>query len=184
MLNATMGHSGTQSAAEAFCTVNAHCLENIVRLSDDMDVLASHDIVDDRGIKLWAKGKPVSRALQEKMLKRRLQKPLEISLDVGDGVSLESIVDDCFTLMKEVPALELLGGSSSAKATLKNARSIQLPAPLKLLLISARERMYLPPNSVNASMSMRHSVAGAFLSRVGARPSVLENRYIRPPQLS
>ena len=66
MLNATMGHSGTQSAAEAFCTVNAHCLENIVRLSDDMEVLASHDIVDDRGIKLWAKGKPVSRALQEK----------------------------------------------------------------------------------------------------------------------
>ena len=139
MLNATMCHSGTQSAAEAFCTVNAHCLENIVRLSDDMEVLASHDIVDERGIKLWAKGKPVSRALQEKMLKRRLQQPLEISLDVGDGVSLESIVDDCFTLMKEVPALELLGGSSSAKATLKNARSIQLPAPLKLLLTSARE---------------------------------------------
>ena len=139
MLNATMGHSATQSAEQAFCTVNAHCLENIVRLSDDMEVLASHDIVDDRGIKLWAKGKPVSRALQEKMLKRRLQKPLEVSLDVGDGVSLESIVNDCFALMKDVPALDLLGGSSGARATLKNTRSIQLPAPLKLLLTSARE---------------------------------------------
>ena len=139
MLNATAGHPTTQSAGQAFCTVNAHCLENIVRLSDDMEVLASHDIVDDRGIKLWAKGKPVSRALQEKMLKRRLQQPLEVSLDVGDGVSLESIINDCAALMKEVPALDLLGSSSGAKAALRGVRNIPLPTPLKLLLTSARE---------------------------------------------
>ena len=30
------------------------------------------------------------------MLKRRLQKPLEVSLDVSDGVCLESIITDCF----------------------------------------------------------------------------------------
>ncbi len=123
---------------QAFCTVNAHCLENIVRLSDDMEVLASSDILDDRGVKLWAKGKPVSRALQEKMLLRRLQKPLEVSLDVEGGVSIESIVSDCFALMKENPALAVLGDSSGAKAALRNVRSTQLPSPLKLLLTSVR----------------------------------------------
>ena len=139
MSNATIGNPVTHNAAPAFCTVNAHCLENIVRLSDDMEVLASSDIVDDCGIKLWAKGKPVSRALQEKMLKRRLRQPLEVSLDVGDGVCLESIVSDCFGLMKETPALDLLGGSSGAKGALRSVCNVPLPGPLKLLLTSTRE---------------------------------------------
>ena len=139
MLNATGENQISTANTQAFCTVNAHCLENIVRLSDDMEVLASSDILDDRGVKLWAKGKPVSRALQEKMLLRRLQKPLEVSLDVEGGASIESIVSDCFSLMKENPALDLLGDSSGAKAALRNIRSTPLPGPLKLLLTSARE---------------------------------------------
>lgn len=139
MSNATIGNPVAHNAAQAFCTVNAHCLENIVRLSDDMEVLASSDIVDDCGIKLWAKGKPVSRALQEKMLKRRLQKPLEVSLDVSDGVCLESIITDCFGLMKEIPALDLLCASSGAKGALRSVRNVPLPGPLRLLLTSARE---------------------------------------------
>ena len=139
MSNATIGNPVAHNAAQAFCTVNAHCLENIVRLSDDMEVLASSDIVDDCGIKLWAKGKPVSRALQEKMLKRRLQKPLEVSLDVSDGVCLDSIITDCFGLMKEIPALDLLCASSGAKGALRSVRNVPLPGPLRLLLTSARE---------------------------------------------
>ena len=147
---------------QAFCTVNAHCLENIVRLSDDMEVLASSDILDDRGVKLWAKGKPVSRALQEKMLLRRLQKPLEVSLDIDGGASIESIVNDCFALMKENPALDLLGDSSGAKAALRNVRSTPLPAPLKLLLTSTREHKKRSYDISMASMivcsGLAHSV--------------------------
>jgi hypothetical protein len=77
MLKATGGGEVVGSTEQAFCAVNPHCLENIVRLSDDMEVIASSDILDDRGVKLWAKGAPVSRALQEKMLLRRLKKPLK-----------------------------------------------------------------------------------------------------------
>lgn len=73
------------------------------------------------------------------MLKRRLRQPLEVSLDVGDGVCLESIVSDCFGLMKETLALDLLGGSSGAKGALRSVRNVPLPGPLKLLLTSARE---------------------------------------------
>ncbi len=124
---------------DSFCAVNEYCLESIVRLSDDMEVMASSDIYDDRGIKLWAKGKPVSRSLQEKMLLRRLQKPLEVSLDVERGATMESIVGDCFEIMKNKPALDALGSVPGAKGMLRGVRSMQLPAPLKLLLTSARE---------------------------------------------
>lgn len=130
---------GAGAAGQAFCAVNPHCLENIVRLSDQMEVIASSDILDERGTKLWAKGAPVSRALQEKMLLRRLKKPLEVSLDVEGGTTLESIVADCFTLMKDNAALDRMGGASGARSVLRSVRNAPLPAPLKLLLTSARE---------------------------------------------
>lgn len=131
--------SGGGSASQTFCAVNPHCLENIVRLSDEMDVIASSDILDDRGVKLWAKGAPVSRALQERMLLRRLQKPLEVSLDVEGGASMESIVGDCFELMKQSPALERVCLASGARSILRGVRGTPLPGPLKLLLTSSRE---------------------------------------------
>ena len=161
MLNAANGKHIAMGSTQTFCTVNKHCLENIVRLSDDMEVLASSDILDDRGVKLWAKGKPVSRALQEKMLLRRLQKPLEVSLDVEGGASIESIVSDCFALMKENPALDLLGGSSGAKAALRNVRSTQLPAPLKLLLTSARAHKKRSYDNSLASMIICSGLANS-----------------------
>ena len=130
---------GTGKAGQAFCAVNPHCLENIVRLSDQMEIVASSDILDDRGTKLWAKGAPVSRALQEKMLLRRLKKPLEVSLDVEGGATLDSIVTDCFALMKETPALDRMCSTSGARSALRSVRNAPLPSPLKLLLTSARE---------------------------------------------
>jgi len=141
---------GAGDTSPAFCAVNPHCLENIVRLSDDMDVIASSDILDDRGVKLWAKGAPVSRALQEKMLLRRLQKPLEASLDVEGGASMDSIVGDCFELMKQTPALDRVCAASGAKGILRNLRSTTLPGPLKLLLTSTREHK---KHSYNVSLA-------------------------------
>lgn len=123
----------------AFCAVNPHCLESIVRLSDHLEVRASSDIFDEKGTKLWAKGAPVSPALHEKMLKRRLRQPLETSLDVERGASMENIVDDCFALMQEKPVLDVLGGIKGAKGMLRSTRNIKIPGPLKLLLTSARE---------------------------------------------
>ena len=124
---------------ERFCAVNQHCLENIVRLSDEMEVTASNDIYDDRGVKLWAKGAPVSRSLQERMLKRRLRQPLECSLDIESGASMENVIADCFELMKANPALSVLGNSRVAQGLLRDTRSMKIPSPLKLLLTSARE---------------------------------------------
>jgi len=162
MSNTVSGVEVVGNAKDSFCAVNPHCLESIVRLSDGMEVVASSDIYDDRGIKLWAKGSPVSRSLQEKMLRRRLQKPLETSLDVENGASLESVVGDCFELMKENHALEVIGGMSGAKGMLRGVRNTPLPGPLKLLLTSAREHKKKNYNSSLAEMiicaGLAHSV--------------------------
>ena len=128
-----------ETSSGNFCAVNPHCLGSIVRLSDEMDIRASTDIVDVRGIKLWAKGAPVSRELHEKILSRRLRRPLETSLDVAPGASMEAILSDCFELMERSPSLGALGGIKGARSVLRGVRGIQLPAPLKLLLTSARE---------------------------------------------
>lgn len=155
----TAAGAAAEAVSKAFCSVNPHCLENIVRLSDEMEVIASSDILDDRGTKLWAKGAPVSRALQEKMLLRRLQKPLEVSLDVEGGATLESIVSDCVALMNEHPALALIGAASGAKGALRSVRSTPLPAPLKLLLTSAREHKKQSYNVSLASMIVSSGLA-------------------------
>ena len=159
MPSATSGIGVAGDTKQAFCAVNPHCLESIVRLSDDMEVLASSDILDERGVKLWAKGAPVSRSLQEKMLLRRLQKPLEVSLDVEGGASLESIVSDCFALMKDNPALDLLCATSGAKGALRSVRNLPLPGPLKLLLTSAREHKKQSYNISLAAMIVSSGLA-------------------------
>ena len=43
--------------------------------------------VDVRGLKLWAKGQPVSAALQQRLLERKLMNPLEACLMAEDGVT-------------------------------------------------------------------------------------------------
>ncbi len=66
---------------------NPHALAAIVEASAKRSIVASTDIVDERGIKLWARGQPVSETLQEKLLERKLKQPLEVSLEAADGVN-------------------------------------------------------------------------------------------------
>jgi len=85
--NEVSGTSGT-----SFCVVNPHYLKNIVRLSEVFDVKASIDIVDERGVRLWPCGTPISRALHERTQRRRLRQPLEVSVEIGDGVTMNGVI--------------------------------------------------------------------------------------------
>jgi hypothetical protein len=49
--------------------------------------VASRDILDVRGIKLWASGQQVSAALSERLRARKLMRPLEVCLKAEDGVT-------------------------------------------------------------------------------------------------
>src|SRR4051812_35616344 len=78
---------------------NPHALAALVKASEIYAIVASQDIVDVRGLKLWAQGQPVSAALQQRLLERRLQKPLESCLEAEDGVTVFTLLDDLATFI-------------------------------------------------------------------------------------
>lgn len=59
----------------------------LVQASATYSIVASQDIVDIRGMKLWAKGLPVSASLQQRLLERKLRTPIESCLIAEDGVT-------------------------------------------------------------------------------------------------
>ena len=70
---------------------NPHALAAIVAASAKRNIVASEDIYDERGVKLWARGQPVSETLQQRLLERKLKQPLETTLQAADGVNPQQL---------------------------------------------------------------------------------------------
>lgn len=119
--------------------VNGFCLEHIMNLSEQRDIVAAEDIVDDRGIKLWAKGQRVSRSLQEKLLRHKLVRPLETALTVDGGVLCEQVAVACQRVIDEDELLGRICGSADVRRLLADFGNTPLPGPLKLLLTTAKD---------------------------------------------
>ncbi len=73
---------------------NPNVLAALVKASEQHSIVASRDIIDVRGVKLWAQGQAVSAALHQRLLDRRLQNPLEVCLMAEDGVTPFSLLND------------------------------------------------------------------------------------------
>lgn len=124
-------------ASQDFCAVNQHCLQYIVRLAQEMSVVASRDVVDVDGTTLCARGATVARATASRLAQRRLRRPLEACLELTQEISPSDVVDDCLALQRQTPALALLGQGTAAPI----ARALAgLPGgPLALLLAIAKQ---------------------------------------------
>lgn len=72
---------------------NPDFMDALVRASESYSIVASKDIVDVRGLKLWAKGQPVSAALQQRLLERKLMHPIESCLEAPDGITLVHLLE-------------------------------------------------------------------------------------------
>jgi len=75
-----------------FKTANPHALATILEASQTKSIIASRDIFDISGVKLWARDQPVSSALQRKLLDRQLRNPLESCLLAEDGVTPQALL--------------------------------------------------------------------------------------------
>jgi len=91
-----------------FTTANPHALATILEASQTKRIIASRDIFDLSGTKLWARDLPVSQALQRKLLDRQLRQPLETCLLAEDGVTSHSLVESTKTLLDRVTPLTIL----------------------------------------------------------------------------
>ncbi|RQP25542.1 HD domain-containing protein [Albitalea terrae] len=67
-------------------------MATILDASQTKSIIASRDIFDVSGIKLWARDQPVSQALQRKLLDRQLRQPLEACLIAEDGVNSRQLL--------------------------------------------------------------------------------------------
>lgn len=70
---------------------NPYALNTIIQASEKRSIVASEDIFDERGVKLLARGQPISASLQRRLLERKLKAPLESNLAVADGVTPQQL---------------------------------------------------------------------------------------------
>lgn len=129
-------------------SVNEHCLNNIMKLSQVKQVTAAEDIFDERGTKLWARDAEITPALQERLLKRKLRKPLEKTLAVAGGINSDAILQEALNLYDTIPALGCFMGAEKA-AVLETLTVARLDPVALLLLTTAQE---------NGSGGFRHAV--------------------------
>jgi HD-GYP domain-containing protein (c-di-GMP phosphodiesterase class II) len=86
----TIGRLQPQAAelsTTAEATVNEHYLDHVMTVAEDRRVEAAEDIYASNGMKLVAKGYAIHRHMRERLLEHKLNKPLEDSLAVADGVT-------------------------------------------------------------------------------------------------
>lgn len=113
---------------------NRYCVEKLLALSESQAVVAAHDIYDEHGLKLLAKGAAVSRELQDRLLLRKLRAPLESSLTVREGVTFTELLQGALGLIDQLPVLQRVAGSQQARAILRDGQHLHIPPPLSLLL--------------------------------------------------
>ncbi|MES2584895.1 MAG: HD domain-containing phosphohydrolase [Pseudomonadota bacterium] len=168
---------------------NPGFLAAIIQASETYSIVASQDIVDVRGLKLWAKGLPVSAALQQRLLERKLRNPLEACLTAEDGVTP-------FYLLEQFTAL-LDSNTSLARALRpwalvleKQLKQIPLHSVAQLLLTTA---LATRPGAVDhavRAMALAGGMAQAQSSPVDVRLAMLGGllhdigeAYIQPQYL-
>lgn len=121
-----------------FHAVNQHCINTISKLAETREVIASDDILDELGFKLWSKGNQVSHDLTEKLLRRKLAKPLETTLTVEGALSMPDIIKACRQHLEQNPQLGRIAGNDALKL-LDDLKTYPLPEPMRLLLTSAQQ---------------------------------------------
>jgi hypothetical protein len=146
----------------SFSTANPHALATILEASQTKSIIASRDIFDVSGIKLWARDLPVSQALQRKLLDRQLRHPLESCLLAEDGVSGRSLVQAVEELVEgDTPLAALL--QPHADKIVHAAEHLPLHSVAQLLLTAGQASR--PDSFQHAVQAM--ALAGALMAAHG-----------------
>ncbi len=120
-----------------FSMANPHALAIILEASETKSIIASSDIFDISGIKLWARDRPVSAELQRRLLDRQLRNPLETCLMAEDGVSTASLAQATQALLEQDTPLSRLLRPHGPKL-MKEVAGLPLHSVAQLLLTAGQ----------------------------------------------
>ena len=153
---------------DRFSQANPHALAVILEASQTRSIIASRDIFDISGTKLWARDQPVSHALQRKLLDRKLRQPIETCLMAEDGVTSRTLLQGAQVLLEDAsPAAEVL--RPHAERLLREAGQLPLHPVAQLLLTAGQATR--PQAFEHALLAML--LAGALMCHQGgATPDV------------
>ena len=135
-------------------SANPEALNAIVKAGEKYSIVASQDIIDTNGMKLLARGQPVSQALTQRLLERKLAQPLESCLNADDGVTL-------FTLREQLESL--LSQEGPAKLLLQVHADMLLQQTERLPLHSVAQ-LLLTASFANRPTTLPHAVLCMALS--------------------
>lgn len=134
---------------------NPIALDLIMGAAEKHDIVASEDIFDDRGVKLWSSGQTISRSLQQRLLERKLQRPLESCLRAQDGVSIIDLLDDTDAFFSNDQDALARALKPQALAIAHEIPQMQLHPVAQLLLTAVR---------TSGSAAYAHAVRGMVLA--------------------
>ena len=157
------------TASSPFASANPHALATILEASQTKSIIASSDIFDLAGLKLWARDQPVSADLQRKLLDRKLRNPLETCLMAEDGINSQTLLQATWQLVDGNTALAPLL-RPHAQRLMQDIPHLPLHSVAQLLLTAAQASR--PESFDHAVQAM--ALAGALM--IEARGSVSEVR--------
>jgi HD-GYP domain-containing protein (c-di-GMP phosphodiesterase class II) len=117
---------------------NEHYVGCLLRTSASKTIVATEDIYAARGIKLWARGQPISVSLRDRLVATRLKKPIEMCLQVEDGVTPADISHKVQQLLSSHPAISALAGNHASQV-MQLIDELNLSGLPLLLLTTAAE---------------------------------------------
>ncbi|NHZ34646.1 HD-GYP domain-containing protein [Massilia rubra] len=149
-------------------SVNQHYLNKLMNLSEVMDVAASEDIVDVRGMKLVAKGARLTRAQQDTLGGHKLKKTLESSLSAVGGADNGLILATARRILDtSVPINRILGRNAG--------RGISPQTLLANMHFGHAMRMMLTLTDRDGPQALEHSVTVSLLAIGMAKKLQLSN---------
>lgn len=151
---------------------NPEALSAFIKASESYSIVASQDIVDVRGLKLWARGNPVSAALQQRLLDRKLKQPLETCLMAEDGVTVFTLQQDLKSFLEQDTPLTV-ALRPWAPLLLAQVKQLPLHSVAQLLLTTAlATRPSTLPHAVTA-MALGGAIASGRFTGVDVRLAML-----------
>jgi uncharacterized protein (UPF0212 family) len=141
-------------------------------LSEEMSVTATEDIYDVNGMKLLAKGAPVSPRLQERLIVHRLKKPIESCIAVEDGIDGRTLAACAAQACEESAALSaIVAACGVTPAAIEGAFGRLAFGPAMTMMLTMFER--------NGQRALRHAaevatLALAFAAHARMSPDALQ----------
>jgi hypothetical protein len=155
--------------------------------AETRQIIASRDIFDISGNKLWAGNQPVSASLQRKLLDRQLRNPLETCLMAADGVTPLTLAQAVQALMSQDTPLAALVRPHAPRIVME-AGHLPLHPVVQLLLSAtqaARPASYthaVQAMAVAAALMLEHggTIAEVRLAMLGGLLHDIGEMYIDP----